>query len=77
MLNGLKTRKIKRLLKFFFDSFSEVGFKVNSDDKEQYVIFSECGKMNYFAHRYERFKKLLEAADIEEKHYFGNTVIAH
>lgn len=115
-----ENEKDKTSLEVLFDSFSEVGFKVNSDDKGQYVIFSECGKMNYFAHRYERFKKLLEetdlrhfstdyswtheliscinddwadavffegtlydmdefirVADIEEKHYFGNTVIAH
>lgn len=107
-------------LEYLFGYFRSVGFETWSDEKGQYVIFSECGKMNYFAHKYEHFKKLLEeadlrrfstdycwmhdlidsitdkwsdavlfegtlydmdefvrVADIGEKYYFGNTVIAH
>lgn len=107
-------------LEYLFDNFRNAGFEAGFDEEGQYVTFSECGKMNYFAHRYEHFKKLLKeadlrhfstdycwthdlidsitnkwsdavlfegvlyamdefvrTADIGEKYYFGNAVIAH
>lgn len=115
-----KNEKDPTSLEYLFDNFRNAGFETGFDEEEQYVIFSECGKMNYFAHRYEHFKKLLKeadlrhfstdycwthdlidsitnkwsdavffegilydmdefvrAADIGEKYYFGNMVIAH
>ena len=115
-----KNEKDSASLEYLFDNFRNAGFEAGFDEEGQYVIFSECGKMNYFAHRYERFKTLLKevdlrrfsigyawtrdvidtitdkwsdavlfegvlyamdefvrAADIGEKYYFGNTVIAH
>lgn len=115
-----KNEKDPASLEYLFDNFRNAGFETEFDEEGQYVIFSECGKMNYFAHRYEHFKKLLKeadlrhfstdycwthdlidsitnkwsdavlfegvlyamdefvrTADIGEKYYFGNAVIAH
>lgn len=115
-----KNEKDHASLEYLFDNFRNAGFETGFDEEGQYVIFSECGKMNYFAHRYEHFKKLLKeadlrhfstdycwthdlidsitnkwsdavlfegvlyamdefvrTADIGEKYYFGNAVIAH
>ena len=59
-----KNEKDPTSLEYLFDNFRNAGFETGFDEEEQYVIFSECGKMNYFAHRYEHFKKLLKEADL-------------